>query len=160
MNSTSHLHNTILHTTCALESTLNLYTKFWRRCWGLVCFCENWFFCLDWFYFSTSYFLYAILLYFYLFLCCSKKKKVFGCFWVCWSFWEIRPLLERSRAFHLRLIALAPACAFYYTVSAPTLDGSTIVRRHTSDWHSSANLRCSIAVHFYAWSHLSRDQAH
>ena len=58
---------------------LNLYNKFWSRCRGVVCFCENWF------YFSTSFvrfLVFAILflfifIYFYVDL---KKKEFGGCF--------------------------------------------------------------------------------
>ena len=166
MDSISHFHNTISHTTCALVSTVNLYIKFWRRwrewfvLWKLI-------FCLDWFYFSTSYFI-------------PKKKKEY-LVWLFLSllkFLEFWSLLKRLSTTYLHLSALPHLCSFAIAHKrtldkqfhsalvqsiAPLLRSSALADRYIrsdTDQRSSSVLKHSSAVHSYDQSHLYCDQAH
>ena len=92
------LAHTILQTTHALVGTLNFYIKFWRRCWGVVCFLKIYFLSrLILFFYQLFYFCnFTLFLFVYVFFKKKKRKKkkclgvfefvdLFGKFGLCQS---------------------------------------------------------------------------
>ena len=156
MDSSSHLHNTILQTIHVITSTIKFVNQILAPLLGSCLFLWKLIFCLNWFYFSTSYFLSAIFVYLYLFLCWSHKK--------------IKNKKERCLMFFLNLLQNLEK-----SVPVSAIDRTSTMLEHTHAYHSkelvhlrstfpqlrtSAHLVCICARSqiTYAWAHSHSKQ--